>query len=192
MISIHSPRAGRDSRSAVGNLPRSYFNPLAPCGARRAGIHQHETDLTISIHSPRAGRDALLRPQTPLHTVFQSTRPVRGETAKACDGMPPKRFQSTRPVRGETPQPVKITCWHVYFNPLAPRGARPRSSERSTTHTRFQSTRPAWGETRRQGRGAHQQGISIHSPRVGRDHVAAGSDADHGEISIHSPRVGRD
>ena len=169
MISIHSPRAGRDSRSAVGNLPRSYFNPLAPCGARRAGIHQHETDLTISIHSPRAGRDrpntgigrervisihspragrdALLRPQTPLHTVFQSTRPVRGETAKACDGMPPKRFQSTRPVRGETPQPVKITCWHVYFNPLAPRGARPRRRSRPTP----------------------SGSISIHSPRVGRD-----------------------
>ena len=57
----------------------------------------------------------------------------------------------------------------------------------------FQSTRPAWGETS----GAtiptyFLTRISIHSPRVGRDHVAAGSDADHGEISIHSPRVGRD
>ena len=33
--------------------------------------------------------------------------------------------------------------------------------------------------------------ISIHAPRVGRDHFIAATDS-HGNISIHAPRVGRD
>ena len=57
-ISIHSPRAGRDRERVPGDHGgRKYFNPLAPCGARRAVSH------SLSIAK-----------------AFQSTRPVRGET----------------------------------------------------------------------------------------------------------------
>ena len=34
-----------------------YFNPRAPCGARRGGIPEALEDFSISIHAPRAGRD---------------------------------------------------------------------------------------------------------------------------------------
>ena len=102
MISIHAPRAGRDSR------------PALPGGVVRA----------ISIHAPRAGRD-LTPENTPVYSknfnprapcgarpastagtigevTFQSTRPVRGAT-KAFEGQHPTyEFQSTRPVRGAT------------------------------------------------------------------------------------------
>ena len=36
VISIHAPRAGRDAAWAAARTPRAYFNPRAPCGARRA------------------------------------------------------------------------------------------------------------------------------------------------------------
>ena len=80
-ISIHAPRVGRDcgphsSRFAANTFQSTrpvwgatrpmasltaslrYFNPRAPCGARRVdscdGGYQ---PLTISIHAPRVGRD---------------------------------------------------------------------------------------------------------------------------------------
>ena len=84
----------------------------------------------------------------------------------------------------------------------------------SPSARRFQSTLPAWGETSRPITAAMSARISIHSPRMGRDVVAAvphdaahrfqstlpawgetvrvrGHDQ-HGDISIHSPRMGRD
>ena len=35
----------------------SYFNPRAPCGARRTTVTMWETGDHISIHAPRVGRD---------------------------------------------------------------------------------------------------------------------------------------
>ena len=81
IISIHSPRAGRDP----GDIAAS------------------SDHVAISIHSPRAGRDTQLCPSLILRMAFQSTRPVRGETRSTSTS---RRlysiFQSTRPVRGET------------------------------------------------------------------------------------------
>ena len=59
-ISIHAPLAGRDRQGEDQRSPRLYFNPRAPCGARRGGF-------------PAAS--SLQR--------FQSTRPLRGATAQA-------------------------------------------------------------------------------------------------------------
>ena len=82
-ISIHSPRAGRDTTPTTRSTCRRYFNPLAPCGARlRAASHRGDLDL-ISIHSPRAGRDFDVQIVDDKALVFQSTRPVRGETWSA-------------------------------------------------------------------------------------------------------------
>ena len=92
----------RADRFAVGN----YFNPLAPCGARRGTDQSYTQHPSISILSPRVGRDndplfavtlpveiSILSPRVgrdPLWTrwtwhrpTFQSSRPVWGETAKA-------------------------------------------------------------------------------------------------------------
>ena len=56
-ISIHAPRAGRDEHPHRGAPAENYFNPRAPCGARRVKGYSHAELLT-----------------------FQSTRPVRGAT----------------------------------------------------------------------------------------------------------------
>ena len=78
-ISIHAPLAGRDSRDLPAWGFSAYFNPRAPCGARRLtflnGIDNISFQSTrplrgatialdlggqakcISIHAPLAGRD---------------------------------------------------------------------------------------------------------------------------------------
>ena len=56
-ISIHAPRAGRDRRSSRPRPSSLYFNPRAPCGARRGRRADAFRALHISIHAPRAGRD---------------------------------------------------------------------------------------------------------------------------------------
>ena len=80
MISIHAPRAGRDSR------------PALPGGVVRA----------ISIHAPRAGRDFDASSSKRIAYLFQSTRPVRGATRYRLRRSTFSLFQSTRPVRGAT------------------------------------------------------------------------------------------
>ena len=79
LISIHSPRMGRDDLVVQVDLRPDDFNPLSPHGERRAGrirlsVEKHFNPLSphgerpfraaragipsgISIHSPRMGRD---------------------------------------------------------------------------------------------------------------------------------------
>ena len=101
-ISIHAPRAGRDTRGKCcaadgGNFnPRAPcgarpeqrrrcgclydFNPRAPCGARLLCLMFHGFQVVISIHAPRAGRDNANSRCDRQNFRFQSTRPVRGAT----------------------------------------------------------------------------------------------------------------
>ena len=58
-ISIHSPRVGRDTIKFEYGILKSNFNPLSPCGERHITI-------VLSISA----------------SLFQSTLPVWGETAK--------------------------------------------------------------------------------------------------------------
>ena len=100
------------------------------------------------------------------------------------------------------------------FNPLSPHGERPTSRRWPMPPRLFQSTLPAWGETPIRSHPRTDGGISIHSPRMGRDlhglpvqqapwefqstlpawgetlRVRDGTAA--ALISIHSPRMGRD
>ena len=123
-ISILSPRAGRDGPLPRGTGARYYFNPLAPCGAR------------LMMGGGMGGWG-----------VFQSTRPVRGETD------------------------LRHTRKHLVgdFNPLAPRGARLACPVCGYPRLKFQPTRPVRGETGNPAGAGQDQHISIHSPRAGRD-----------------------
>ena len=62
-ISIHAPHAGRDPLAQLPYNVGPYFNPRAPCGARRA---------------PSADRS--------ITATFQSTRPMRGATSRVGIG----------------------------------------------------------------------------------------------------------
>ena len=103
----------------------------------------------------------------------------------------------------------------AHFNPRAPCGARPAAAGTVSVTAQFQSTRPVWGATGKHQRLAPLVAISIHAPRVGRDHPYTPASciacrrfqstrpvwgATAGKplfrivlaISIHAPRVGRD
>ena len=79
----------------------------------------------------------------------------------------------------------------IHFNPLSPHGERQHTSSPASSYALFQSTLPAWGETIKGDKNHGGNGISIHSPRMGRD-GAAQLCAERRGISIHSPRMGRD
>ena len=102
-ISTHAPLAGRDDRGGLRCKLRSYFNPRAPCGARRY------PEIKQLGYGPR----------------FQPTRPLRGATTQVLlDMMQRTIFQPTRPLRGATPVLRANFTARAYFNPRAPCGAR--------------------------------------------------------------------
>ena len=102
-ISIHAPREGCDISMATadGDL------------------------LTISIHAPREGCDFFAFSSSTPHTLFQSTHPARGATAR--------RFI--------------LTLHSLNFNPRTPRGVRPNQFQGQMKEYKFQSTHPARGAT---------------------------------------------
>ena len=130
-ISIHSPRMGRDMAGRSRPPLPGDFNPLSPHRERPCNSGLTPTSYPISIHSPRMGRDSI------------GPRP------------PQKRNN---------------------FNPLSPHGERTVLVPVLPPHSRFQSTLPAWGETRKRAVCmALGQSISIHSPRMGRDGKNSGA-----------------
>ena len=215
-ISIHAPRAGRDQavdtitkaiawkfqstrpvRGATGPLrgsrqhQREHFNPRAPCGARRHGLHGSDGRYAISIHAPRAGRDAPSWTQRPSARRFQSTRPVRGATVDLRDGVHELLISIHAPRAGRDWLDAILICLtgisiHApragrdskcgkparrssNFNPRAPCGARPSVLGTIVGWVSFQSTRPVRGATQRHRPQDQGRQISIHAPRAGRD-----------------------
>ena len=79
-ISIHSPRMGRDLLRGVPSEGQEYFNPLSPHGERPEKKFTLYDFSYISIHSPRMGRDAVRMRTASSGLAFQSTLPAWGET----------------------------------------------------------------------------------------------------------------
>ena len=169
-ISIHAPRVGRDddTQSIIRFL--NDFNPRAPCGARLPIISYLFVHIPFQSTRPVWGatdfceEEIIVRedfnPRAPcgarryrtrsqaVRPTFQSTRPVWGATVKVAARPQPDRFQSTRPVWGAT---LVLRAAITLFIP-------------------FQSTRPVWGATPACETLRSRSKISIHAPRVGRDH----------------------
>ena len=155
IISTHAPLAGRDrsptlatgssrifqpTRPLRGATTRHiqrfartlYFNPRAPCGARRSlgwvisstSIFQptrplrgatadddaHGLIFEISTHAPLAGRDEHRVCMEVCEYLFQPTRPLRGATYFLAQAGLSKIFQPTRPLRGATAKVYKSLC----------------------------------------------------------------------------------
>ena len=169
MISIHSPRAGRDilvHREALGLTP---FQSTRPVRGETIASTMSPKFLIISIHSPRAGRDGHGQTSAALHLRFQSTRPVRGETDKLTRPSMISSISIHSPRAGRDHTYTKPKLPDNHFNPLAPCGARLCLLRKFCAKREFQSTRPVRGETNRRGVRCFAADISIHSPRAGRD-----------------------
>ena len=102
-ISIHAPRTGRDYIVRLLCVQVNWhFNPRAPYGARLGAHPQGRRLYHISIHAPRTGRDKTVTVSHNADGTFQSTRPIRGATARGKVRQHGLIFQSTRPIRGAT------------------------------------------------------------------------------------------
>ena len=168
-ISIHAPRAGRDTlllrfarlhlifqstrpvrgATGVGGSPAgdgADFNPRAPCGARRGWTGTRWSTMT-----------------------FQSTRPVRGATRSrwrqliqfvisihAPRAGRDERRSTTRhnqvisihaPRAGRDDSRLSAARGVLDFNPRAPCGARQKEVTQLIASVTFQSTRPVRGAT---------------------------------------------
>ena len=145
LISIHSPRMGRDVADH-GVECKTFQSTLPAWGETTAEEYRAELE-DISIHSPRMGRDPADGAEPERGHHFNPLSP-HGErpSGRLMVSVPPA-FQSTLPAWGET----ATSRWPsapTDFNPLSPHGERPPSPVSS--HRRempFQSTLPAWGET---------------------------------------------
>ena len=79
-ISIHAPRAGRDSGARAAGRELSAISIHAPRAGRDLTVRLSAALGVISIHAPRAGRDLTANIRAHTLAIFQSTRPVRGAT----------------------------------------------------------------------------------------------------------------
>ena len=169
MISIHAPRAGRDSRSCFSCLRLNNFNPRAPRGARRdddrtqadPGTFQstrpargatsasdlHQRAYGISIHAPRAGRDGPSTGQGVPEVQISIHAPRAGRDGGRVRLEAYVHISIHAPRAGRdfeigTPPEFPFISIH------APRAGRDiRGSGASATSVGFQSTRPARGAT---------------------------------------------
>ena len=80
MISIHSPRMGRDGAGYHGAGDGGIFQSTLPAWGETQGFAGRAGARLISIHSPRMGRDDLYCGGRVVGQVFQSTLPAWGET----------------------------------------------------------------------------------------------------------------
>ena len=123
-ISIHSSHTGRDLDYMLIIIHLCNFNPLFPYGKRLARPGGRPPSAPISIHSSHTGRDCHPSFRLILYHKFQSTLPIREETAEDEKLQRHATFQSTLPIREET---AKIPEGHFLvhnFNPLFPYGKR--------------------------------------------------------------------
>ena len=145
LVSIHAPRAGRDHciRMCANMTAVSIHAPRAGRDSRPCCRPKH---VQVSIHAPRAGRDDL--------TLFRSSTP-RSFNPRAPCGARPRQRQAGRP--------------QSRFNPRAPCGARLVTAIFTPSRGVFQSTRPVRGATFSYARKGGMSIVSIHAPRAGRD-----------------------
>ena len=140
--------AGRDDleREALHDDRISIRAPRAGCDFLRL---QDIARALISIHAPRVGRDPCAQCSKHRTHHFNPRAPCGARRLEKQRARRMGRFQSTRPVWGAT-----------------------RCFARRRDCVLFQSTRPVWGATAATYPRTGILIISIHAPRVGRDHVA--------------------
>ena len=167
-ISIHAPRAGRDSPRSAWPWSCRNFNPRAPCGARPGVAPPPGPPWYFNPRAPCGARPAgsfLI----PSRSRFQSTRPVRGATTASISSAVIHRISIHAPRAGRDLRDLCL-AGAIMISIHAPRAGRdvevafvmllllisihaPRAG-RDVTATysngaklEFQSTRPVRGAT---------------------------------------------
>ena len=187
-ISIHSPRMGRDGASAPGIVPSAHFNPLSPHGERRIPLTVISSSPTFQSTLPAWGETAPLRPVS-FRAPISIHSPRMGETSMVGVPSMDAIFQSTLP-HGERRRSRWSAPWPKGFNPLSPHGRGRPPSPCSPQPWPYFNPSPRMGRDILWKEWKKEHEISIHSPRMGRDHRAGGRRAMPQFQS--TPRMGRD
>ena len=146
-----------------------YFNPRAPCGARRLLRALHQERHRFQSTCPLRGTTLLSSILPVVLEQFQSTCPLRGTTITQRHSAAYGQFQSTCPLRGTT-----------------------RHCRRGKAGGVFQSTCPLRGTTcTAPTTSLPVMRISIHMPLAGHD-VGLILSNQPLQISIHVPLAGHD
>ena len=169
-ISIHAPLTGRDLRFCAAEKRKIHdFNPRAPYGARRTGIHR--VKLTATFQSTRPLRGATLDNWyfgKPVNISIHA--PLTGRDFTFCTNFSLSIISIHAPLTGrDHRKSASKKRRHTYFNPRAPYGARRQIAVADDVVHVFQSTRPLRGATFPLALLAKHEGISIHAPLTGRD-----------------------
>ena len=100
IISIHSPRMGRDTAAVDGRTHSRYFNPLSPHGERQDGPKDRQRVC-----------------------AFQSTLPAWGETQKNIDELNAKDISIHSPRMGRDSWPLPLN-FSLFISIHSPRMGR--------------------------------------------------------------------
>ena len=149
-ISIHSPRMGRDKSAWVTRVQpcAENFNPLSPHGERLPQGLPITAHKKISIHSPRMGRDQGFEGRFAARLDFNPLSP-HGE--RPIDALPLAvlRCISIHSPRMGRDRQFALLRRHIPISIHSPRMGRDPGRTVTILHYQrsFQSTLPAWGET---------------------------------------------
>ena len=125
-ISIHSPLAGRDCPPSPARRCRSYFNPLAPRGARLCAAFV--TTKSIGFQSTRPSRGETYNQSGAMGQAQRISihSPLAGRDQVEQAPVQPGGISIHSPLAGRDGYGTGYAANHPNFNPLAPRGARRR------------------------------------------------------------------
>ena len=191
VISIHAPLAGRDRCCWMLRCLRSYFNPRAPCGARRPKWTRRESQKifqsTRPLRGATAASDTPCRP--PAH--FNPRAPCGARHAYADDLRQHRVISIHAPLAGRDGQAARTVGRSQAFQSTRPlRGATMPSTVRKHFRDKFQSTRPLRGATIILLADLQTPEISIHAPLAGRDLILITEPALHGIFQSTRPLRG--
>ena len=168
MISIHSPRMGRDRKFSNPEQRWKEFQSTLPAWGETMGLKLDFGDPLFQSTLPAWGETSNAS-SAPLRQLFQSTLPAWGETQNTDQGDTRIKFQSTLPAWGETLKRINEAAM-AKISIHSPRMGRDgQKTGPMAENMLFQSTLPAWGETAGDREMLNGDLISIHSPRMGRD-----------------------
>ena len=146
------------------------FNPHAPCGARRFVCPCRACHADFNPRA-RVGRDRFLPSISRTSIAHFNPRARVGRDGGTGSAWLQSRYFNPRARVGRDISSCRRTSRTAHFNPRAPRGARLHKIQACKPISTFQSARPSWGATTHVARLAGDARISIHGPRVGRDHA---------------------
>ena len=162
---------GRDHGCIGSYRYHQYFNPRAPCGARPDCCSVRSCYHRISIHAPRVGRDSDIEPRPSPPLDFNPRAPCGARPFHTWNTAKLDIFQSTRPVWGATSHTYGMRGGKKNFNPRAPCGARLWFHSHKSRGRYFNPRAPCGARRRSATVSWASINISIHAPRVGRDHA---------------------